>query len=159
MIKVLLCTVAGLFAPSGIVAQERPANDSSLVLGGAWVRALPPTQNNTAAYLTIDNQGETAVAVVGARADIAGTVEFHTTRELDGYLRMEQLEGLALPAGEQIELQPGGTHLMLLALKTMPEPGDTVDLCLVLASGEEICVQALARKTAPVAGDGQHQHH
>lgn len=125
----------------------------------AWVRALPPVKKLTAAYLSVVNDGDSAVAVVGGRADIAGSVEIHRTREVDGLMRMEPITGLAVAAGERVDLAPGGTHLMLLDLTFMPQPGDTVELCLRLAGGEEVCTEADTRKTASGEDHDHHKHH
>jgi len=142
---------AGFFALSA-VADE----DSSLEIENAWVRALPPFQRTTAAYLTVVNRGDEAVAVVGASCELAEKVEIHTTREVDGLMRMEQLQGLALAPGERLELAPGGTHLMLLGLAYMPVPGDEVPICLTLASGENACTTAEVRRSDDAPA---HQHH
>ena len=40
-----------------LVLSSVAAAESPLVIDGAWVRALPPTQPNTAAYLNIQNRG------------------------------------------------------------------------------------------------------
>jgi copper(I)-binding protein len=149
----LAILAAGLW-PLVAAAQQ----ESGLVLEDAWVRALPPSQPSTAAYLTLYNRGDTAIGIVGASADMARTTEIHTTRMVDGLMRMEQLEGLALAAGERVKLAPGGTHLMLLGLTFMPEPGDTIELCVKLISGQEVCTEAVTHKTPPESED-LHQHH
>jgi copper(I)-binding protein len=131
--------------------------DASLEISGAWVRALPSSQPNTAGYLTLNNRGDTALAVIGANADIAKKVELHTTRQVDGLMRMEPVKGLALAPGETVELAPGGTHLMLLGLTYMPAPGDEVKLCLQLATGADVCTQAEVRGSGS-AQDHQHPH-
>lgn len=136
-------------------AQQQPAVE----LGDVWVRALPPTQNNTAAYLTVTNRAATELVIVGASADLAETVEIHTTREIDGYMRMEQLQELPVAAGQSVHLAPGGTHLMLLGLERMPAPGETARLCLELATGGEVCTVAEVRKTVSGQQAGHHQHH
>lgn len=150
MRKLVFGVVVCLFS-AGALAQ------ASLVLEGAWVRTLPPTQPNTAAYLTLENTGTTPIVVRSASASIAGRVEIHTTREVDGMMRMEQLQELTLNPGQRFELAPGGTHLMLLDLQRMPAPGQNIQLCLQLASGEEACTVAPARKAGPASH--QHQHH
>ena len=80
----------------------------------------------------------------------------HTTREVDGLLRMEQLEGVAVASRERAELAPGGNHLMLLGLAFRPVPGDDIILCLELISREEICTRADVRKGGKVSS---HDHH
>ena len=135
-----------------------PEDDVSLVIEDAWVRALPPTQKMTAGYLRLHNSGEKPLAVVGASADIAKLVEIHTTQEVDGLMRMQQLESLQLSPGESLELSPGGTHLMIMGMERMPRAGEDVQLCLQLASGGEVCTVAAAQKTQPQDA-GAHKHH
>ena len=133
-------------------ADEVPA----IAIDGAWVRALPPTRSNTAAYMVIENSGGAAVTIVGASSDLAERVEIHTTREVDGLQRMVQLEQLELAPGQRLELAPGGTHLMLLGLEQMPVAGQQVPLCLQPAAGEEVCVSAEVRADG---GPSSHEHH
>ena len=156
MSKTWLAILAAGLWPLVAAAQQEPG----LVLEDAWVRALPPSQPSTAAYLTLDNRGDTAVGVVSASASIARTTEIHTTRQVDGYMRMEQLEGLAVAPGERVKLAPGGTHLMLMGLSYMPVPGDTIELCVKLTSGQAVCTEAETHKTPPNSGgEDLHQHH
>lgn len=141
-----------LVAPACVAAEP-----AGLALVDAWVRALPPGQPNTAAYLTATNGGATAVTIVGASAAIAGEVQIHTTREVDGYQRMEQLTELQVAPGQSLAFAPGGAHLMLLGLTHMPVPGDEVLLCLRLAAGGEVCTTAGVRKSA--GDEPSHEHH
>jgi copper(I)-binding protein len=133
------------------------AEPAGLSLTDAWVRALPPGQPNTAAYLIATNRGAAAVTIIGASAAIAGEVQIHTTREVDGYQRMEQLTELQVAQGQSLAFAPGGTHLMLLGLTQMPAPGDEVRLCLQLAAGDEVCTLADVRKSA--GAEQSHEHH
>lgn len=125
----------------------------------AWVRALPPTQKVTAAYLTLNNRGDAPVVVTGARAPLAGRAEIHRSREIDGYVRMEQVERLEVPAGQTLDLSPGGTHIMLLELQRMPAPGESTRLCLTIEPGGEQCTAAEVRKSAPGGNMDHHGHH
>ena len=145
--------LAASFAP--LVAAAQSAAD--LAVEDAWVRALPPTQSTTAAYLTLVNGGAQTIEVASASAEIAGRVEFHTTREVDGYMRMEQLSGLSVPPGQSLALAPGGAHLMLLDLARMPAVGETVRLCLRTSSDQEVCTDADVRKSG--SAHSSHQHH
>jgi copper(I)-binding protein len=144
----------GLLSFSATAAQDKAAQPTvNIQLQNAWVRAMPPSQAMTAAYLTVVNKGAATVDISGATSDIARSVEIHTTREVDGYMRMQQLSGFALAPGESLELAPGGTHLMLLGVTAMPAPGEAVELCLVVASGDQVCTQAKTHRTAPAPSD------
>lgn len=154
---------AGLVA--GLVSLAAAAEQPTLEFDNVWVRAMPPFQPNSAGYLSITNPGEVAVAIVGASSNVSDKVELHTTRKVDGLVRMEALDVLVVAPGERVELAPGGTHLMLLGLSFRLVPGDDVRLCFRLATKEEICTDADVRKTSggpdPDADSDaeDHQHH
>lgn len=124
----------------------------------AWIRALPPTQPVTAAYAAISNSGPEALRLVGARIEGVGRVEIHSTREVDGLMRMEQLQELVIAPGQTLSLEPGGAHFMLFELESMPRPGEQRQLCLLFAGAAETCVSAGVRKNA-TADHSHHQHH
>ena len=125
-----------------------------VALSDAWVRALPPVQKVTAAYLTVTNTGTAPVTITGGTAELAEALEIHTTREVNGMTRMEPLPELVVPAGGSVTLSPGGTHLMLLGLERMPTPGERVTLCLSAADGSSACTAAEVRQ-----GGANHDHH
>lgn len=147
------CLLAvGLMAlPARVLGQG-----GDLVLEEAWVRALPPTQPTTAAYVLLRNTGARPVSVTGATVDGAGRVEIHRSREVDGLLRMEPLSTLEVAAGESVALTPGGTHLMLFDLESMPRDGETLELCMELEGAVPVCTDAQVRKSAD---DGHARHH
>ena len=145
---------ASLFSLAAVAEQ-----DATLEFENVWVRAMPPFQPNSAAYLTLTNRGDVAVAVVGASSNVAESVELHTTREVDGMMRMEKLQGLAIAPGERVELTPGGKHLMLFGLAFRLVPGDDVQICLQLVSGDEVCTDAEVRMSGDTPDAGDHQHH
>lgn len=100
----------------------------------------------SAAYMTIRNEGATPDRLVSATADAARTVEIHETVIENDVARMQMLpEGITVPAGEAVELRPGGLHLMLIGLHADLVPGMTVTLTLTFESGEVITVRAPVR--------------
>ena len=148
-----------LLAYSLLSSSIAVADNAKLVIEGAWVRALPPTQKVTAAYLKLTNEGPEVVNIIGGNTELAAEVQIHTTREIDGYMRMEQLPELQIPPGDSVSLEPGGTHLMLMELERMPTPGEAVRLCLDLASGESVCADAIVKKSANAEVKNEHHHH
>ena len=153
--------LAGVLPAAGAAQEAAPAaaGVAPLVIEEAWVRALPPTQKTTAAYLTLTTRGRAPSDIVGASTGIAAQVEIHTTREVEGYMRMERLDGLSLGPGESLRLEPGGTHLMLLGLERMPLPGETVEICLQPATGPAVCADAPVRRTESAESNHDHHHH
>lgn len=125
----------------------------------AWVRALPPTQKTTAAYLTVKNPAGVSQEISGARSELAGRVEMHRTREVDGLMRMERVQRVTLAPGAALEFTPGGLHLMLLELERMPAEGEFVPLCLELTTGASVCTRAPVRRANAGADRDPHRHH
>lgn len=69
---------------------------------------------------------------------------------MDGAMTMRELQdGLVLPAGETVSLEPGGYHVMLLDLPDPLETGETFDLTLEFESGESQVVSIEVRDEAP----------
>lgn len=132
--------------------------ESPVSVTGGVIRGMPPGQPNSAAYLTIRNSGTQPVALVGAYTAVARRVEIHRTREVDGLMRMEKLEGLTISPGEDISLKPGGTHLMLFDIEGVLVPGDNHSLCLEFEARQSVCVEAEVRKPGEEL-DAHHHHH
>jgi copper(I)-binding protein len=142
-----------------LTAPAAAQTGASLEFENVWVRAMPPFQPNSAGYFTVTNNGDVAVAIVSASSNVSDSVELHTTRKVDGLMRMEKLQGLAIAPGERVELAPGGKHLMLLGLAFRLVPGDDVELCLQLITDEEVCTEAEVRMTEDAPDAKEHQHH
>ena len=102
-------TIALMLSPVFAVAD-------SLEIEDAYVREPIPGRYMSAAFLKIENESEKNRTLVSANADWAGLIEIHTHLHDNGVMRMRQLKALEIPAGETVELQPGGLHLMLFKL-------------------------------------------
>jgi len=101
----------------------------------------------SAAYLTLRNAGATAERLVSAATSAAEVAEIHTS-EMDsqGVMRMRPVtDGLEIPAGGSVTLEPGGYHIMLIQLKQALVPGETITLTLNFASGATLEVTAEVR--------------
>jgi len=160
--KCFAALVLAAAAVHGAVAAEQPVRAGSqagVIIENAWVRAMPPSQPNTAAYLTVRNEGETRLQIVGATSEPHARVEIHTSREVDGMVSMARLQEVILEPGQSVQFAPGGMHLMMLGLNKMPAPGEQVKLCLVFDSGASACTNAEVRRVAPSPDDQLHQNH
>ncbi len=71
---------------------------------------------SSAAYMRVANRGSDDIVLVSAASAAAAAVEFHETRVVDGVASMKRLDELVVPGKGEIELAPGGTHLMLMNL-------------------------------------------
>lgn len=126
------------------VAHDLSTGD--LMIDHPWARATAPSQPNGAAYMTVTNSGA-ADRIVAAASPVAARVELHT-HEMDsaGVMRMRQVDGIDLPAGETTALAPGGLHVMLFDLESNLVEGETFPLTLTLenAGAVELEVQVEA---------------
>ena len=115
-----------------------------------WVREAPSGRPMSAAYLTICNQTDQPIVMVGANADIADATELHqTTRDRDGIASMSPLDRLEIAPGGSVSLEPGGAHIMLIGVKEPVLAGNLVDLTVQFEKAPPIAVQAEARATTP----------
>jgi periplasmic copper chaperone A len=124
---------------------EQPA----IAVDGAWARATAAGQTASAAYLTIINQGgEDRLLSVSSPV---GATSIHATSIEDGVMRMRPLDSLEIPANSTVELEPHGTHIMLMGLKAPLEAGSTIPLGFTFERSAEQLVEAAVR---PAAGHG-----
>lgn len=121
-----------------------------------WVRAMPPNARMTAAYMTLSNPGDSAISIRGASSPDAADVSLHETRSTADGVTMRAVESLTIEPGEQVQLEPGGLHLMLMGLDVPPRAGNSLSLCIT-TSVEEQCMQLPVSRQAPQAAGRQDQ--
>ena len=142
-----LCGAALVLPP--LHAQE--AATSGVKVEGAYVRAVPPNSDATAAFMTLVNDTDKSVRLVSGSAPFAGMVGPMTTthEEHDGTMAMgmKDVPALEVPAHGRLELKPGGDHLMLMQLKSVPKEGETVTLTLRFERAPaELKLEAIVKK-------------
>ena len=123
----------------------------------AWVRAVPPNMNMTAAYMSLHNHSDMEDALVSAETPVAGVVETHTVEENNGVMSMKPVDSIPVPANGMQELKPGGYHLMLIQLKEVPKKGETVSLVLNFKHAGRLEVDAKVNDM-PVKNMEHHDH-
>ena len=128
-----------LFAMSLLLASVAKAEVS---VENPYVRAMPPGQTVTGAFMMLQNSGDENRSVVSASSPAAGVVELHTHVNEDGMMKMRQVPKIDVNAGSSTELKPGGLHVMLIDVPEQLKVGDTVEITLVLDNGAEQTLQA-----------------
>jgi copper(I)-binding protein len=130
---------------------------AALKITDAWARATVPGQTSAAAYLTIANSGEGSDRLVGASTPVATRTTLHSSSSEGGVMRMRMLgDGIAIPAGATVKLQPGGSHAMLTGLSAPLAKGGSFPLTLEFEkSGDrQVTVRVLDPSTAGAAMEG-----
>jgi copper(I)-binding protein len=112
------------------------------------VRSTPPGSTVGTAYATLHNASTQALLISSVSSDVSTSAELHGMSMHDGVMRMRHLDsGLSLKAGETVQLQPGGLHLMLFGLQRPLRAGDTVLLHFRIFDGREISAAAPVRES------------
>lgn len=90
----------------------------------------------SAVYMRIENRSDTDRVIVSAQSAAVEQIDFHQTIIDDDIARMEALEALIIPAGETLELRPGGAHIMLSGLREDLRSEEQFTLQLKCGAGE-----------------------
>jgi copper(I)-binding protein len=133
---------------SMLLAME-PAAESGLIVEAAWVRAMPPGLETTAAYMSLHNSTSRQLVVRKVSSPQFESASLHQTRLSDGVARMIPLRTLALPAGEIVALEPGGYHIMLNRSLSELTGKTEIELSLLLDDGGRVDLTVPVRRSAP----------
>ncbi|WP_407319446.1 copper chaperone PCu(A)C [Isoptericola halotolerans] len=109
-----------------------PAGDS-VTINDAWVKAAD--SGMTAAFGELVHNGSADATVVSATTEASSALELHETVENDaGEMVMREVEGgFVIPAGQELDLEPGGNHIMLMDLTDPLQAGEEVTFTLTFS--------------------------
>ena len=154
-------STAGLKSPAArldVVAQGVATVD----VRDGWVRQSVPGQSGTGAFMKLT--APTGARLVGITTPAAGVAEVHEMKMEGDTMKMRELPGgLELPAGQTVELKPGGYHVMMMDLKQALAKGSTVPVTLRFedAKGQKSSLDLNLPVGAPAGADAAapaHQH-
>jgi copper(I)-binding protein len=137
-------------------AAERgaPVKLGTLEISGAYVRAMLPGQPVGGGYLVIRNGGSEDDRLLSASSPLSPAVEIHEMSMQGQIMKMRRLDaGIAVPAGQTVELKPSGLHLMFTKVATPFRQGDSVPLTLIFQTSGKI------ELSLPVEGFRPGKHH
>ena len=123
-----------------------------------WARAALK-DGNGAAYMLIHNHTEADDELTGVSSDVATAAEIHLSQmSSDGTMQMIPQESISLPADADVELKPGGYHIMLIGLKQDLKAGDEITLTLHFKTHEDITLTIPVLDAANMGGSGMDGH-
>lgn len=99
-----------------------------------WVRGTVPPQKATGAFMTL--RSTTNAKLVAASSPTAIEVEIHEMAMINNVMRMRPVAGVALPAGKDVELRPGGYHIMLMGIKHQLKQGEVIPITLTVQESD-----------------------
>ncbi|MCE9677590.1 copper chaperone PCu(A)C [Shewanella sp. AS1] len=131
---------------------------ANVMLVDGYVRAMPPSVPNTAAYFTLMNHGA-ALKLIGVNTSVAREAQLHTVIEEDGVVKMRQQESFAIAEHGNLQLMPAGEHVMLLGLNKPLEIGAKVDLTLKFDDGSQQVISLPVSAQTMANQDEKMEHH
>ena len=124
-----------------------------LTVDGAYAAAAP-VGGTGGVFMTI-NGGTDDDALLSASYPGAERVEIHrTSAGADGMMQMEQIDRLAVRAGREVSLEPGGYHVMLINLNDALTAGETLDLTLTFEDAGVVTVPVGVRALSELPSMG-----
>ena len=149
-----LLLLAGLLV-SPLLAQAHEYQSGQIEIDHPWSRAMPPTAPNAAAFFVLHNQGDTADRLISASSPQAQKTEIHEHVHKDGLMKMQQVQGVDVPAGGEVKFMPMGYHVMLFGVQKQAQDGERFPLTLRFEKAGDVEVEVAVQKDAPQA---EHQH-
>ncbi len=170
--------LAGLVLGSAACGDDAGSDSTTapvaVEISDAWARTSPMEVTLGAAYMTITSPVDDRLTDVSVDPSIAGTAEIHemvmamssetmsemssettgmmssdTTVAGSGEMVMQEVDSIAIPAGEPVQLKPGGYHIMLIDLVAPLETGRTFDIVLTFETAGRVTVPVVVADEAP----------
>lgn len=127
-----------------------PANVGDLELTAGFTRAMLPGQPVGGGFVTIANKGHHDDVLISVESPVSGRVELHEMAMENNVMKMRPLKGgIPVPAGQTVELKPGGLHLMFMEVKEPFVEGASVPVTFTFKNAGSVEV------TLPVAPAGK----
>ncbi len=144
----------GMQMPEGMMGTVVRLGD--LELSGAFTRAMPPRAISGGGFVTITNTGTEDDRLVSAASSAAEFVETHIM-SMDGEVMKMQSrpDGFVIPAGETLELKPGGKHLMFINVREQFVEGEEV---MVMLTFEHAGTIHLKLPVAPIGASAMNMN-
>ncbi len=127
-------------------------------VGDPFVKEIAPNMKNSAAFMSIKNDGDKKVNLLSAKSDVSSITELHTHGKKDGMMVMYKVPNIEIPAKGEALLKPMGLHVMLIGLTKQIKEGDTVNLELTFDNGESVKVAAPVKKLQNVMKPNSDTH-
>lgn len=128
-----LVLVGGCSSPSSDATDK--TNRVSLEISDAWVKATD--EKMSAAFASIENDTDSDITIVSVSSPVSDDVQLHeTVTHADHSSAMQEVKaGFTIKADHELELEPGGNHIMLMNLTKPLLPGEDVTFTLTFKDG------------------------
>jgi copper(I)-binding protein len=131
--------------------------DDKLEIDDAWIAEAPPVSKVMAAYMEIENETSQDRQAISIQCGEFERAEFHRTVDKQGMASMEHQPMLNIPADSELDLEPGGYHVMLFNPARRLLAGETTPCNIEFDDGTTIDFELEVRKSS--VEDHSHHHH
>ncbi|MGO3886441.1 MAG: copper chaperone PCu(A)C [Mycetocola sp.] len=130
----LLTSCSAGTAPTTETTTSAPAAEQ-LTVTDAWVKSAE--DGMSAAFGELSNTGDSEITLVSVTTPASSDVELHETveNESGAMVMREKSGGFSIGAGDSLDLEPGGNHIMLMGLNDPILAGDEVTFELEFSDG------------------------
>lgn len=118
------------------MADGSSAGADRVTISDPWARETPAGAHMGSVYLTIVSAAGDRLLRASVPRSVAARTQIHETivrQQADGggeSMTMRRVPFLELPPGQEVELEPGGFHLMLIDLRRPLKAGDKLAVTL-----------------------------
>ncbi|MDH3668989.1 MAG: copper chaperone PCu(A)C [Paracoccaceae bacterium] len=124
-----------------------------IIVTEAWSRPGMPNRP-AAVYLKLSNNSGHADQLIGVSSPMFDSAELHTTKVEGDVAKMSPVDAIEVPSNVDVELAPGGFHIMLFGAAHLTKEGDRFPLTLTLENAGDVGVEVEVMK----GGHGGHDH-
>ncbi len=157
MTRTTFIVAAVLTAWAAMPAQAEDVTIGSLKISAPWARATPKGASVGGGYMKITNTGATPDHLVGGSTDISRRFEVHEMKMENGVMKMRPVaNGIEIKPGQTVELNPGGYHVMFVALKKQLMQGDHFKATLEFAKAGKIDIDFTVEGIGAQSAEGDH---
>jgi hypothetical protein len=112
-----------------------------------WMRFIIKARP-AAGYMTLRNDGDKAVTLIGATSPACGMLMLHKSKQEKGIEKMQHVTVVPVPPHGTVSFAPGDYHLMCMEPQAGMKVGASVPVTLKFKGGESVTAQF------PVKGPG-----
>jgi periplasmic copper chaperone A len=136
------------------------AATAQVTIHNAWARPTVPGQQGGGGFMTL--QSPVADKLLSGSTPVAERFELHTMAMEGDVMKMREIKAIDLPAGQKVELKPGGLHVMFIGIKEPLKLGSKVPVTLKFEKAGEVKVEFEVMSRPQNKADtkaGTHKHH
>lgn len=144
-------TMPGLGTALSENAELNEAAEATVHVSNARAYATAQSAANGAVFATLQNPQDQADMLLGVQTDVADSAELHQTYmdPQTSTMLMRKTSGIDIAAGQTLELEPSGFHIMLVGLRQPLVEGESFNITLTFREAGDVIVPVTV--TAPGA--------